>query len=246
MDRANGLVTESIEAHGGLERWRALTSFTGRMTGGGPLFEMVGHPDAIRNVSFSASTREQEMRQWPMGGPDLRSIVQPARVALVNGAGETVQESDDPRGGYPPTALKGKLPEWNALNVAYFTGYAIWNYLMAPFLWTWPGVQTEQLEPVDGENGGRLRRLRVRYPADIATHSTEETFYFSDAGLIVRVDYAPEVTGNRPSANFASEHREVTGGIVMPTRRVIRPRNPDDIAADTIAIEVAFDRLEYI
>jgi hypothetical protein len=48
---------------------------------------------------------------------------------------------------------------WDALQVGYFISYASWNYLTAPFLLTYPGVQTRELEPwqEDGEEGPALR-----------------------------------------------------------------------------------------
>lgn len=52
-----------------------------------------------------------------------------------------------------------------------------------------PGVAVAELEP-DGDR----RRLRVAFPATIATHSGEQVFHYDDAGLLRRHDYAPART----------------------------------------------------
>ena len=36
---------------------------------------------------------------------------------------------------------------WDVLQLAYFIGYAMWNYLTTPFLFTYPGVEAREIEP---------------------------------------------------------------------------------------------------
>ena len=64
----------------------------------------------------------------------------------------------------------------------------MWNYLTAPFLVALPDFETEEIDPWQ-ENGETWRRLRVKFPDYIATHSAEETFYVNSQGLVVRMDY---------------------------------------------------------
>src|SRR3546814_4504928 len=44
---------------------------------------------------------------------------------------------------------------WDLLHLAYFCGYAGWNYLTTPFLFTYPGFETEEIEPWEEE--GEIR-----------------------------------------------------------------------------------------
>ena len=46
-----------------------------------------------------------------------------------------------------------------------------------------PGVEAEELEPRQTEGGG-WRRLAVRFPGEIATHSAVQTLYFDGDGLL--------------------------------------------------------------
>lgn len=242
----NDLVEESIKAHGGLDAWRALHGFSGHLSGGGMLFTGVGHPDGVRDLNFSGLCHQAQISQWPIGTSRLRSLVEPAHEALVDDAGRTVEERSDPRHGFPLDPRR-RWASWDDLNFAYFAGYAIWTYLTEPFIWTWPGVESEQIAPAEGGHGETLRRLRVRYPASIATHSTEETFYFSDEGLIVRVDYAADVLGGGlRAAHFALDHRRVSGRLIMPTRRLVYARLPDDtFDVDKVVVDLTVDQLEY-
>ena len=83
---------------------------------------------------------------------------------------------------------------WSDLQLAYFAGYAMWTYLNTPFLLARPGVESEEGDPWQ-ESGETWRRLNVRFPADIATHSTEQSFYFDQQGLLRRQDYNVEIDG---------------------------------------------------
>jgi hypothetical protein len=92
----------------------------------------------------------------------------------------------------------------------------MWTYLNTPFLLVRPGVESEEVAPWE-EAGETWRRLKVRFPSDIATHSTEQTLYFDHRGLLTR---------GTPAAHYVSDLREFSG-IVFPTKRRILPRQPD-------------------
>src|SRR3546814_3099699 len=75
---------------------------------------------------------------------------------------------------------------WDLLHLAYFCGYAGWNYLTTPFLFTYPGFETEEIEPWE-EEGEIWRRLKVRFSPDIPTHCPEQIFHFDAKGLLRRL-----------------------------------------------------------
>jgi hypothetical protein len=101
----------------------------------------------------------------------------------------------------------------------------MWTYLNMPFLLAWPRVETEELEPWPTDSGD-WRRLAVRFPAGIATHSTVQTLYFDGEGLLKRHDYNVEISGNTPGAHIIEDYTEVSG-IKFPTKRRIYARQPD-------------------
>jgi hypothetical protein len=115
--------------------------------------------------------------------------------------------------------------KWDKLHLVYFSGYAIWTYLTSPFLLRLPNVRLEEMEPWD-KQGQVWRRLKVTFPPEIATHSTEQVFYFDKEGLRRRQDYNVDVLGGAPSVNYTSEHKEFSG-LVIPTHRWVYRRGPD-------------------
>jgi hypothetical protein len=88
-----------------------------------------------------------------------------------------------------------------------------------------PVSRLGELEPWD-EAGQHWRRLRVAWPSHLATHSTEQTLYFGDDGLLARHDYDVEIGGGTSAAHYVSDYDEVAG-IRLPTKHRIFPRTPD-------------------
>jgi hypothetical protein len=92
-----------------------------------------------------------------------------------------------------------------------------------------PGVVTQEIDPWN-EEGEVWRRLQVTFPDTIAPHSRVQTYYFdSDTGLQRRLDYSPDVNGNPPLAQYTSEHKDFNG-LIVPTRRRVLLRRPDNTA----------------
>lgn len=125
-----------------------------------------------------------------------------------------------------PSAHRIEDLAWSDLQLAYFVGTVMWTYLNTQFLLARPGVESEELEPWQ-EAGETWRRLKVRFPKDIATYSTEQTLYFDQKGLWKRHDYDVEISGGTPAAHYLSDFKEFFG-IMFPTKHRIFPRQPDD------------------
>jgi len=77
---------------------------------------------------------------------------------------------------------------WDALDRAYFNGYALWTYLNTPFLLAMPGFAVAEIASWT-EGSEQWRGLRATFPREIASHSTEQDFYFGEDGLLRRHDY---------------------------------------------------------
>jgi hypothetical protein len=212
----------AIEAHGGLERWKRFTTLSVHGINGGVLWGAKGKAAVLDDVTITVDLRSEKVSHWPFGSPDRRSRFEPQRVALENAKGEVVEELLQPRSSFKGHTLE---TPWSDLQLAYFAGCAMWTYLNTPFLLVRPGVESEELEPW-GESGETWRRLKVRFPADIATHSTEQTLYFDQQGLLKRHDYDVEISGGTAAAHYVSNLKEFSG-IVFPTTRRIFPRQPD-------------------
>jgi len=240
----NDLLTAVLDAHGGLERWSRARTLRTRLAIGGPFWERRGFPDAFLDEALVLDTRREHAVFTPWIQPDHRLAldVAPERVTLETLGGETVEARTEPRSAFPRyergVFLSGQSP-WDRLEVGYFLGYAMWTYLTAPFLFTYPGVESREIEPWH-EDGETWRRLEVTFPSTVATHNAVQVFYYDSDGMQRRMDYAPDVAGNPPVAQYTSEPRTF-GGIVFPTRRRVHRRNAEgiaDLSFFTISIDI--------
>ncbi|MCO6003459.1 hypothetical protein NE236_00520 [Actinoallomurus purpureus] len=231
-----------LEAHGGLQRWQEARTIHAKGSLGGHLWTLRGQEGILATADMTVDVQRQRLVYEGFTSPELRGLFTPDRVAIEQQDGEVVAERTAPREAF---AGHGPDTPWDQLHVLYFAGYAMWNYLTAPYLLTRPGVVVEELEPWR-EAGEDRRRLRARFPKDMATHATEQVFYYNSAGLLRRHDYAPDVLGGIPAAHFTDNH-VTASGLVFPTHRYIVPVQQDGhvlpepilIAIDLTEVSVA-------
>lgn len=234
----NELAKLAIDAHGGLDRWTRFTTISAHLINGGVLWAAKGKAGLLDDVTVTVDLRREKASHWPFGSPDRRSRFEPQRVALENMNGQVVEELLRPRSSFEGHTLE---TPWSDLQLAYFAGYAMWTYLNTPFLLARPGVESEEVEPWE-EAGETWRRLKVRFLTDIATHSTEQTLYFDQQGLLKRHDYDVEISGGTPAAHYVSDLREFSG-IVFPTKRRVFPRQPDGHSApEPLVVSIDLDQ----
>jgi hypothetical protein len=221
------LLSQVLDSHGGLDRWTDMQSVTTRVSFGGAFWALKAGPNSFVNETVELATKREHVVLKPFVKPDQNSELDvDADCIAIHGAdGSIVERLDHPRASFAGLGLD---TPWTALQASYFASYSVWNYLTAPFLFTYPGVEAHEIEPWQ-ENGETWRRLAVTFPPSIATHSREQVFYY-DADLMQRrMDYAPEVMGNFPVAQYTTDHKTFDG-FVFPTQRRVYRRNPDGTA----------------
>ncbi|WP_084582897.1 hypothetical protein [Sphingomonas azotifigens] len=216
------LAADILDAHGGLDRWKRHDRLTAHLVQGGVLWPLKGQAGVLDDTSVTVSLREIHASHAPFGTIAARSDYRPDRVALLDAAGGAIEALDQPRASFAGHTLE---TPWTAPQLAYFAGCAMWTYFNMPFLLAWDGVETDELD-VWEEDGQRWRRLRVQLPPTIVSHSSVQTLYITDEGLIARHDYDVEIAGGTPGAHYLTDYVEVDG-IRLPTRRRIYPRQPD-------------------
>jgi hypothetical protein len=170
----------------------------------------------LKDVVITASTAEERLvMDFP--GRDKRSIFEPTRIVIETAAGELIEARDN-----PVAHFAGQTAEtpWDDIDVAYFSGEALWTYLTTPFLFSYPGVSVREEPEPWREDGEQWRRLRVTLPDDIASHTREQLFHFGPDGLLRRHDYTVDILGDTAGANYALELREVDGIVVSTKRRI--------------------------
>ncbi|MFJ7217399.1 hypothetical protein [Amycolatopsis sp. NPDC098790] len=213
------LLDHVLHAHGGADRWQEVHRLRAELSVGGSSWPSDG---VLADTAAIVDTRAQRVTWERFGKPGHSARYSPQRVEVLDVDGRTLAERDDPRGAF--AGFTHQTP-WDELHKAYFSGYAFWNYVNTPFLLAQEGVETTEIDPWQ-QDGETWRRLAVRFPARIATHNTEQTFYFGEDFLLRRHDYAGDVVGGFATAHYVANHRTFDG-FVFPTRRWVVPRLPD-------------------
>jgi hypothetical protein len=214
------LLRDVLEVAGG-DRWRQMSRYTLHMSVGGAFCSHKCSSARLKDLVVEGRTDQQWLEINGFCGVDQRALYRPDRVVLEGAGGQLLKE----RKG-PPQELREDLRAgiWDELQLAYYCGYSIWNYAAVPFVFAEPDVMTEELEP-ESVHADTWRRLRLRFPPRVVTHSPEQTFYFDCDGLLQRLDYTSENEGTRIAQLFSGHQR--FSGILIPTLSRSLPIAPD-------------------
>jgi hypothetical protein len=177
------LLDFALEAHGGLRRWNDFQTLRADLSIAGAIWEVKQCPGLLTSKTFELQTHHEELSITPYFEPGLRTVFVPDRQILETLTGEMVEARE-----HPETAFANQVREtpWDKFHAALFASEALWTYLTSPFLYTYPGFESEEIEPWD-ENGERWRRLRVTFPDHIVSHT--KITHFGPDGLMRRHDY---------------------------------------------------------
>ena len=211
----NDLLQVAVDTHGGLSRWNQLKTVKASLSITGAIWHVKGKPGVLKDVSIEAELHKERLTTH-FNGQGLRTVFEPNRITVQTEGGRLVDSRDDPR-----SAFRGHTQQtpWDDMHAAYFSSYALWNYLTIPFLYTYRGFVTEELAPWE-ENGEKWRPLKVIVPDSIASHSREQVAYFGPDGLLRRHQYTVDILGGAPGLNYAYDYRNIDGIMVPTTRRV--------------------------
>jgi len=215
-----------VDAHGGLDRFNRFSSLEADLVQGGVLWSLKGKPTVLEHAHVRIDLRREHVSHWPFAPTQNRSNFAPDRVAIETPEGELVEELLEPRKSFEGYEME---TPWSDPQVGYFAGYTMWTYLTSPFLLCRPGVVTEEVEPWT-ESGETWRRLRVQFPATIATHSRVQSYYFNEQGLLRRHDYEVDIQGSNPAARYLTEPVSVEG-VTLYSKMRIWPRQSDNMPA---------------
>jgi hypothetical protein len=222
---AQELLGKILDAHGGLESWRAAASLEAEVRSGGFLIRT--RVPGTRFASYRAEVRVAEPRFVvdPFPRESQRGVYEHRLARIEDAAGHTVAERENPRAAFGGLSGLRRNVRWDALDSIYFAGYAMWNYLTTPLLLTRPEVEVSEGERWQ-EGGETWRRLDARFGPGIETHSEHQSFYVDADGRLRRHDYTATVVGRwARAAHMLADHR-VFDGLLFPTRRWVRPIGP--------------------
>jgi hypothetical protein len=224
------LLASAVAAHGGLDRWNQIRSITVDASITGAVWEMKGQGGALKDVLFEVDTKKQ-LVTINYVGQGRRSVFEPHRVEIQSVDGGLIDARHDPERSFDGHSFE---TPWDHIHLGYFAGEALWTYLNTPFLFTWPGFETEEIWPIAVDTEP-WRRLKVTFPDQIKTHTREQIFCFGPDSLLRRHDFTIDVNGGVPAMLYAAEYREVEG-IIIPTKR--RAWLDEDHLVPAVAIDM--------
>lgn len=211
----NNLLDKAMDAHGGLENWKKIKLLHVDLDIGGNILLTKFNSPLNRHYSCTIDPNNIEAILDPYPKPGFRGIYQGHDVWIQSEVGKEVKRKQVDR-----TSLSSQVV-WDDLDLLYFLGYAIWNYVLTPFLFRLPGFKVRELEPQQQRNGEVVRRLKVIFPDTVPTHCPEQTFYFNEQGRLIRLDYTAEILGRwAKGAHICSQHQRF-GNFVFPTKRKV-------------------------
>lgn len=219
------LLDEVLDAHGGRERWAAARTIRARIRSGGLLVRTRFPGNRMADGRMEVAVGEQLALGEPFPGEGRRAVLDHGSVRIETLAGEVLESRERPRELFFGRSGVRRNLRWDALDAAYFAGYAWWNYLNVPYLLAREDVAVGELEPWR-ERGETWRRLSTSFPPAIETHSERQTFYYDEALRLRRHDYVAEVIGGWARAAHMCADHVVAGGLTFPTRRWVRPIGP--------------------
>lgn len=212
----NDLLTFALKAHGGLQRWNEFTKLKAEVSITGAIWDFKQQPGILLDKVFEISTHEERLTITPFTRPDLRSVFVPNRLTLETLDGKTVETRDNPEAAFAGQTF---ADPWDKFHVAFFSSEALWTYLTLPFLYTYPGFESEEIEPWH-ENGEEWRRLKVTFPDYVVSHTKTQITHFGPDGLMRRHDYTVDILGGNSGANYTTNYKNFQG-LMMPTTRRI-------------------------
>ena len=212
--KPNDLLEQVLEAHGGRQRWQALECIEADFSSGGLAFSLHLQPWALRNLKIRVQPHARRVVLRDFMHPGWSGVWTPDLVQILDAGGVVVAQRQDPRSAF---SRIDKQVRWNKLDILYFAGYALWNYLSFPFILEAPGVSLSETE-------SSTRELRARFDSSVPTHSEVQSFHVDASGLLTRHDYTADVIGKWANAANFCLASEIVDGVRFYTRRRVLPR----------------------
>ena len=106
-----------------------------------------------------------------------------------------------PRPSMLALAPLGPTTPWTAAQTGHFIGYALWTYLLEPYIFQWPGVATSELDEWN-EVGESWRRLQVTFPNRCSPMSAP-TSTISTRGPVCNAEWTTHPRSRKAAARGA-------------------------------------------
>ena len=217
-------MTSVIDAAGGQEHFNNVRAFETNVLRSGLFFALKSYPKPVQPTIY-VDAKKPRVIFHNLGGhreeANLRWIWTPKKVSKERADGTVLESQDNPR----ETLFVDHTIQtpWDDLQMLYFNGYAVWNYFIAPYYFTWPGFATREMDP-HVENDQTWRVLEVTYPDDFPTHTKIQKYYYDERFQLRRLDYVVDIALGSGAAHYAFDEQAFDGLMIPKLRRVLSDR----------------------
>jgi hypothetical protein len=215
------LVEMALAGAGGVDLFRQAGEISVSLYGSGTAIRSKRFGWVPGEFEVRCSTREQRTVLSPFPKEGQRGVFAGSEVRIESVEdGSVLSSRSDPRSKFPGGR---RLLWWDDLDFLYFSGYAMWGYLIAPYSFLWKGIEAREIEPWQ-QDGETWRRLEVTYPANSHVHCRQQIYYYDAEGRVRRNDYTAEVFGSFARSAHMSDEHKTFDGLTLPTRRRVYGR----------------------
>lgn len=209
------LAQRMLDTYGGEERWRSATAVEARLTIGGLLFRWKRRGEGRwPSVNIRVETAQPRTRFDPIDRAGNVAVLDGHSVRIERPDGTVVDERENAR----PSPYGRNLVTWDTVDIGYFFGYTMWNYLALPALLLREDIQWSEVAD---------DTLEARFPPQIPTHSPVQRFHLDrETNRLRQHDYTAEPFGGwAQAAHMIAEHRDFDS-LIAPSKRRVKPRDP--------------------
>ncbi|MGI8633342.1 MAG: hypothetical protein ACR2NA_12475 [Solirubrobacterales bacterium] len=246
MSGTPALLEEAVEAHGGRASWEAASRIGCRVRTGGllPRARMVAGMVAEYRLEIDIHEPRATLHGFPEKGK--RGEFTPGEVSVRTRGGSRERERSNPRDAFGGLGAMRRSVRWDALDILYFGGYAMWNYLTLPFLLLRPEIEVRPHGRID-DGGTVLRGLHARFPEGFPTHNREQVVWFDAAGRVRRHDYTASVVAPLARAAHYTDEYVTAGGLTLPSARRALPRaGRESVVRAPVLVSLQLDGHEVV
>jgi hypothetical protein len=210
-----------VDAYGGEARWREASAVEARISMGGMLLKLKGHPErSLRDMRTRTEIARPHVRVEPIDEQGNVGVLDGHDLRLETPDGTVLHERPSARSHFPYGGRR--LLRWDRLDALYFIGYTQWTYNAFPaLLWR---------DDISWRDAGD-NVLEARFSPSLPTHSEVQRFHFDpETSLLRQMDYTADVFGGWAKAAHVVEAHGDSNGIPYPSRRRVWSRKRDGSA----------------
>lgn len=220
-DRA-GIVAKSIEAHGGLDKFNRIQAVDVVVERSGLLWRRKGHQEralVTATIQIDPPKVTYNNLAGDKKGSNVRFIWTPKLAWKEPPDGNVIESRENARASFEGHAWDSP---WDRMHLIHFAGQALWNYICAPFYFSWPGFELRKVGTERVEFDQVWDVLEVTFPDDMPTHEKRQKFYFDRRGVLRRLDYNSDFVKAGSAAHYLYDLRAVDGLVWPMLRRAVR------------------------